>query len=62
MFPVLKGVHTMSNKYELIQFIHSLTNEDAEKIITFLESTSSLEEVFQLLPQNNFPQDQVAAS
>lgn len=62
MFPVLKGVHTMSNKDELIQFIHNLTNEDAEKIITFLKSTSSLEEVFQLLPQNNFPQDQVAAS
>ena len=62
LVPGLKGVHTMSNKEKLIQYIHNLTNEEAEKIISYLTSTSSSEEVAQLLPQNNSPQDQVTAS
>ena len=53
LVPGLKGEHTMSNKDELIQFIHNLTDEDAEKIISFLTSTPSSEEVSLLLPQNN---------
>jgi hypothetical protein len=51
----------MSNKEKLIQFIHNLTDEEVEKIIS-LASASSFEEVAQLLPQNNSPQDQVTAS
>lgn len=62
MFPVLKGVHTMSNKEELIQFIHNLTNEEAEKIITCLTSASSSEAIAQLLPQYNSRQEQEVAS
>lgn len=53
LVPGLKGEHTMSNKDELIQFIHNLTDEDAEKIISFLTSTPSSVEVAQHLPQNN---------
>lgn len=60
--PGLKGVHTMSNKEELIQFIHNLTDEEAEKIITCLTSASSFEEVAQLLPRYNSQQEQVTAS
>ena len=62
LVPGLKGVHTMSNKEKLIQFIHNLTNEEAEKIISFLKSTASPEEFSQLLPQNNSLQEQGVAS
>ena len=62
LVPGLKGVHTMSNKEKLIQYIHNLTNEDAEKITSFLKSTASPEEVSQLLPQNNSLQEQATAS
>ena len=47
----------MSNKEKLIQYINDLTNDEAEKIISFLKSTPSPEEVSQLLPQNNSPQE-----
>lgn len=62
LVPGLKGAHTMSNKEKLIQYIHNLTNEEAEKIISCLASTSTSEEISQLLPQNNSPQDQITAS
>ena len=62
LVPGLKGVHTMSNKEKLIQYIHNLTNEEAEKIISCLTSASSSEEVAQLLPQSNSQQDQATAS
>ena len=62
LVPGLKGVHTMSNKEKLIQYIHNLTNEEAEKIISFLTSASSSVEVAQHLPQNNSLQEQVTAS
>ena len=61
LVPGLKGVHIMSNKEKLIQYIHNLTNEEAEKIISCLTSTSSSEEVSQLLPQNKSLQEQVVA-
>ena len=61
LVPGLKGVHTMSNKEKLIQYIHNLTNEEAEKIISFLKSTPSPEEVSLLLLQNNSLQEQEAA-
>lgn len=62
LVPGLKGVHTMSNKEKLIQYIHNLTNEEAEMIISCLTSAASSEEVSQLLPQNNSLQEQVTAS
>ena len=51
----------MSNKEKLIQYIHNLTNEEAEKIISYLKSTQTLEEVSQLLPQSNSLQEQEVA-
>ena len=62
LVPGLKGEHTMSNKDELIQFIHNLTNEEAEKIISCQVSTSTIEDIAQLLPQNNSQQDQITLS
>ena len=51
----------MSNKEKLIQYIHNLTNEEAEKIISFLKTTPSSEEVAQHLPQKNSLQEQGVA-
>ena len=62
LVPGLKGVHTMSNKEKLIQYIHNLTNEEAEIIISFLKSTSSPEGVALHRPQNSSLQEQVTAS
>ena len=51
----------MPSKEKLIQYIHNLTNEEAEKIISFLKTTPSSEEVSQRLPQSNFLQEQEVA-
>jgi hypothetical protein len=56
--PILKGVILMTNKEKLIDFIHNLTNEEAEKIISFLTKSASFEEVSPHLPLNIVPQEQ----
>ena len=43
--PVLKGAILMTNKEKLIKYIHNLTNEDADYIISYLTKSASFEEV-----------------
>ena len=50
-----------SNKEKLIQFIENLTYEEAEKIIAYLESASSLEAIVPLLPPCSSLQEQEVA-
>ena len=52
----------MSNKEKLIQYIHNLTNEEAETIISFLKSTQTPVEAVPHPPLCNSQQDQVTAS
>lgn len=52
----------MTAQEKLIQFIHSLTNEEADTIISFLKESASSEEVFLHRPPNTVPQEQVVAS
>ena len=51
----------MSNKEKLIQYIHNLTNEEADAIISFLKESASSGEVSPHLPQYNSPQEQEVA-
>ena len=51
----------MSNKEKLIQYIHNLTNEEADYIISCLTKSASSEEVSLHLPQCNSPQEQAVA-
>ncbi len=46
----------MSNKEKLTQFIENLTNEEIEKIISYLGKAASIEEIVPPPPQNSFPQ------
>ncbi len=50
--------NSMSNKEKLIQFIEKLTNEETEKIIAYLETVSTSEEVVLPPPPNIVPQVQ----
>ena len=59
---LLKGAILMSNKEKLIQYIHNLTNEEADTISFYLAKSASSEEVYPHLPQNIVPQEQVVAS
>lgn len=52
----------MTAQEKLIQFIHNLTPEEADLIISFLKESASSEEVFPHLPPNTVPQDQAVAS
>lgn len=52
----------MTAQEKLIQFIHNLTNEEADFIITFLKGSASSEEVSPHLPLNTVPQEQGVAS
>lgn len=45
LVPVLKGAILMTNKEKLIEYIHNLSNEDAEKIISYLTQAQKPEEV-----------------
>ena len=56
--PNMKGNCPMTNKEKLIQFVETLTYEEAEKIIAYLESASSPETIVPLLPPNTVPQEQ----
>jgi predicted metal-dependent hydrolase len=40
---ISKGVIHMTNKEKLIQYIHNLTNEEAETIISYLQESASSE-------------------
>ena len=51
----------MSNKEKLIQYIHNLSNEDAEKIIFYLTQVQTPEEASLHLLQNNSLQEQEVA-
>ena len=54
----LKGVILMTNKEKLIDYIHNLTNEEADLIIAFLKESASSEEVSPHLPLYNSLQEQ----
>ena len=56
--PILKGVILMTNKEKLIKYIHNLTNEEADLIISCLKESASFEEVSPHLLLNNSPQEQ----
>ena len=56
--PILKGVILMTNKEKLIKYIHNLTNEEADLIISFLKQSQTVEEVLLHLPQNSSLQKQ----
>ena len=58
MFPFLKGVILMTNKEKLIQYIHNLSNEEADLIISCLTKSASFGEVSPHLLLNNSPQEQ----
>ena len=58
---VLKGDIPMTNKEKLIEYIHNLTNEEADYIISYLTKSASFEEASLHLPQNNSPQVQEVA-
>ena len=51
----------MTAQEKLIQFIHNLTDEEADIIVSFLKESASSEEVSLHLPQNTVPQEQVTA-
>lgn len=59
--PTMKGVILMTNKEKLIDYIHNLSNEDAEKIISYLTQVQTLEEVAPHLLPCNFPQEREVA-
>lgn len=54
----LKGVILMTNKEKLIEYIHNLTNEDADYIISCLTKSASFGEVSPHLLQYNSLQEQ----
>ncbi len=50
--PILKGaVHYMTNKEKLIQYIHNLSNDEADYIISYLKESASIEDISPLLLQ-----------
>ena len=51
----------MTNKEKLIKYIHNLTNEETDLIISYLKESASPSTDFQHLPQNNSPQEQEVA-
>lgn len=55
---LLKGVILMSNKEKLIQYIHNLTNEEADIILSYLKESASFGEVSPHLLPCNAPQEQ----
>ena len=57
----MKGVILMTNKEKLIDYIHNLSNEDAEKIITYLKQSQTVEEVLPPVLPCNLPQEQGVA-
>lgn len=57
----LEGDCTMTNKEKLFQYILSLTNEEAEAFIAYLETASSSEEGAPPVPPCSSPQDQAVA-
>ena len=59
--PVLEGAILMTNKEKLIEFIHNLTAEEADRIISYLTKSSSSQEASPLLLQNNSLQEQEVA-
>lgn len=59
---ILKGVILMTNKEKLIKYIHNLTNEETDVIISYLTKSASFEEVLSHLLQCNSPQEQEVAS
>lgn len=59
--PILKGVIFMTNKEKLINYIHNLSNEDAEYLISYLKQSQTVEEVFPHLLPCNLPQEQEVA-
>lgn len=59
---ILKGVILMTNKEKLIKYIHNLTNEEADVIISYLTKSASFEEVSPHLLQCNSPQEREVAS
>ena len=61
MLPKKKGNCPMTNKEKLVQFIETLTYEEAEKIIAYLESASSLEAIVPHLPPCSSLQEQEVA-
>ena len=48
----------MTNKEKLTQYIHNLTNKEADLIISYLTKSASFEEVSPPLLLNNSPQEQ----
>ena len=56
--PILKGDILMTSQEKLIQFIHNLTNEEADLLIAYLKESASSEEVSLLHPQNTAVQEQ----
>lgn len=58
LVPILKGAILMTNKEKLIKYIHNLTNEEADLIISYLTKSASFEEVSPHLLQNIAPQEQ----
>ncbi len=54
--------NTMSDKEKLLQYIASITDEEAEAFIAFLKTAPSFEEVSMPLPQNNFQQAQTVSA
>lgn len=51
----------MTNQEKLINFIHNLTNEEADYLISYLTKVQTLEEVSLLLPPNIPLQEQSVA-
>ena len=59
--PILKGVISMTNKEKLIKYIHNLTAEEADIILSYLTKSASFGEVSPHLLQNNSLQEQEVA-
>lgn len=53
--------NTMTNKAKLIDFIHNLTNEEAEYLIACLKTSSSFAEAILPVPPNTVQQEQEVA-
>ena len=51
----------MTAQEKLIDFIHNLTNEEADIIVSFLKESASFEEVSPHLPLNTVQQEQEVA-
>lgn len=60
MFPLERRI-LMTAQEKLIQFIHNLSNEEADTIIAFLKESASSEEVSPHLPLYTAPQEQEVA-